>query len=71
MVDIIRDSIMFDLAQVFTYSFENQLPTRLTRALIAGELYMNDSKMNNISVAMASYGAAMQAAVVSISNAYQ
>ena len=71
MIDIIRASIVFDLAQVFTYSFENQLPTRLTRSLIAGDLYMQDSKMHKVSTAMATYGTAMETAVANIANAYQ
>ncbi|MGM9684117.1 MAG: extracellular solute-binding protein [Eubacteriales bacterium] len=71
MIDIIRNSIVFDLAQVYTYSFENQLPTRLTRGLVAGTLYMSDAPMINLSSAMSTYGQAMKSAVENISKAYQ
>lgn len=69
MIDLIRESIVFDLAQTYTYSFENQLPTRLIRSLSVGELA--GYEMENISTVMASYGTSMKKSVEAISKVYQ
>ena len=71
MLDIIRNSIVFDLAQVFTYSFENQLPTRMSRSLVFGSAAgYSENAMWNISTAMGTYRGALDAAVAEIVGAY-
>ncbi|MBQ7347250.1 MAG: extracellular solute-binding protein [Clostridia bacterium] len=71
MIDLIRASIVFDLAQVYTYSFEDQIPTRMTRALTFGTISGYATEMQNISTAMATYKSGMQQVVQTIYNSYQ
>lgn len=69
MIDIIRDSMVFDLAQVYTYSFENQLPTRLPRGLVLGEASGGD--LTNLASVMGQYQSMMNLAIKNITKSYE
>lgn len=74
MIDLIRDSVVFDLAQIYLYSFGDtnlQIPTRLARALSMGKISGYATEMQNISTAKSSYENIMKAAVTEIAKSYE
>ncbi len=68
MIDIIRDSIAFDISRPYTKSFDNDLPTRLCRGLVIGDTAY--AGLGNLASAMGTYKDSMDASIRNIVKVY-